>query len=44
VRDINNFNSKIALIKKQAKLEDNLEALNINISQSSNRKLKVRTY
>jgi len=40
VKDINNFNSKITLIKKQAKLEDNLETLNINISQSSERIIK----
>ncbi|ARJ49224.1 iron-containing alcohol dehydrogenase [Candidatus Pelagibacter sp. RS40] len=40
VKDINNFNSKITLIKKQAKLEDNLETLNINISQNSERIIK----
>ena len=40
VKDINNFNSKISFIKKQAKLEDNLENLNINISQSSERIIK----
>ena len=40
VKDINNFNSKIALIKKQAKLEDNLVTLNINISQSCERIIK----
>ena len=40
VKDISNFNSKIALIKKQAKLEDNLVTLNINISQSSERIIK----
>ena len=40
VKDINNFNSKISFIKKQAKLEDNLETLNINISQSSERIIK----
>ena len=33
VKNINNFNDKIWLIKKQAKLEDNLETLNINIKQ-----------
>ena len=31
VQGINDFNSKISLIKKQAKLEDNLQSLNINI-------------
>ena len=35
VQNINDFNSKITLIKKQAKLEDNLKTLNINIKQSS---------
>ena len=35
VPNINDFNSKISLIKKQAKLEDNLIKLNINIQQSS---------
>ena len=35
VQGINDFNSKISLIKKQAKLEDNLQTLNINIKQSS---------
>ena len=35
VQGINNFNSKISLIKKKAKLEDNLQTLNINIKQSS---------
>lgn len=35
VQGINDFNSKISLIKKQAKLEDNLQSLNINIKQSS---------
>ena len=35
VPNINDFNSKISLIKKQAKLEDNLQTLNINIKQSS---------
>ena len=40
VKNINNFNSKISLIKKQAKLEDNLKNLNINISKSSERIIK----
>ncbi len=40
VKNINNFNSKISLIKKQAKLEDNLENLNINISQNSEKIIK----
>jgi alcohol dehydrogenase len=35
VKNINDFNSKILIIKKQAKLEDNLEKLNININKSS---------
>ena len=35
VQGINDFSSKISLIKKQAKLEDNLQTLNINIKQSS---------
>jgi len=35
VKGINDFNSKITLIKQQAKLEDNLETLNIDIKQSS---------
>ena len=35
VQGINDFTSKISLIKKQAKLEDNLQTLNINIKQSS---------
>ena len=35
VHNINNFNSKITLIKKQAKLEDNLKNLNIDIKKSS---------
>ena len=34
VRNINDFNSKIKLIKKQAKLEDNLDLLNINIENN----------
>ena len=40
VNNINNFNAKIGLIKKQAKLEDNLETLNINIKQSSEKIIK----
>ena len=40
VKDINSFNSKISLIKKHAKLEDNLETLNINISRNSERIIK----
>ena len=35
VQSINDFNSKISLIKKQAKLEDNLMKLEINVPQSS---------
>ena len=34
------FNSKITLIKKQAKLEDSLETLNIDIEQSSENIIK----
>ena len=40
VKNINNFNAKIGLIKKQAKLEDNLETLNINIKQGSEKIIK----
>ena len=40
VKDIDNFNNKIGLIKKQAKLEDNLDILNINIKQSSEKIIK----
>ena len=40
VRNINDFNSKITLIKKQAKLEDSLETLNIDIEQSSENIIK----
>ena len=40
VNNINNFNAKIGLIKKQAKLEDNLETLNINIKQGSEKIIK----
>ena len=35
VKNINDFNYKIMLIKKKAKLEDNLIALNIDIKKSS---------
>ena len=40
VTNINDFNSKIKLIKKQAKLEDNLGKLNIDIKQSSEKIIK----
>ena len=40
VGNINDFNSKITLIKKQAKLEDNLETLNIDIKQNSENIIK----
>ena len=40
VPDINSFNSKISLIKKQAKLEDDLAKLNIDIIRSSEDVLK----
>jgi len=40
VPDINSFNSKISLIKKQAKLEDDLTKLNIDIIKSSEDVLK----
>ena len=40
VNNINDFNSKITLIKRQAKLEDNLETLNIDIEQSSENIIK----
>ena len=40
VQNINDFNSKITLIKKQAKLEDNLGTLNIDIKQSSEKIIK----
>ena len=40
VQDINSFNSKISLIKKQAKLEDDLAKLNIDIIRSSEDVLK----
>mgnify|MGYP001181497977 FL=1 len=39
-KNINDFNSKISLIKKQAKLEDNLKKLNINIEENSERIIK----
>ena len=40
VQDINSFNSKISLIKKQAKLEDDLTKFNIDIIKSSEYVLK----
>ena len=40
VPDINNFNSKISLIKKKAKLEDDLTKLKIDILKSSEDVLK----
>jgi alcohol dehydrogenase len=40
VENINDFNSKISFIKKQANLEDNLVKLNINIKQSSEKIIK----
>jgi len=40
VKNINDFNSKITLIKQQAKLEDNLDILNIDIKQSSEKIIK----
>ena len=40
VPDIYNFNSKITLIKEQAKLEDDLKKLNINIQKSSDNIIK----
>ena len=40
VENINNFNSKISLIKEQAKLEDNLKKLNINVEKSSEKIIK----
>ena len=40
VKNINDFNSKISLIKKQAKLEDDLIKLNINIKKNSENILK----
>ena len=40
VKNINNFSSKIISIKKQAKLEDDLQKLNIDIKQSSEEIIK----
>ena len=40
VKNINDFNSKIILIKKKAQLEDNLEVLDINIKKSSEKIIK----
>ncbi len=40
VKNINDFNTKISSIKKQAKLEDNLKKLNINIEESSEQIIK----
>ena len=40
VPNINDFNSKISLIKKQANLEDDLTKLNIDINQSSENIIK----
>ena len=40
VMDINSFNSKISLIKKQANLEDDLTTFNIDIIKSSEDVLK----
>jgi len=40
VKNINDFSSKITLIKKQAKLEDNLNILDINIEHSSEKIIK----
>ena len=40
VKNINDFNSKISIIKKKALLEDNLKILNININQSSEQIIK----
>ena len=40
VGNINDFNSKITLIKKQAKLEDDLKTLNIDIEPSSENIIK----
>ena len=40
VGNIDDFNSKISFIKKQADLEDNLVKLNINIKQSSEKIIK----
>ena len=40
VENINDFNSKISLIKKKAKLEDNLKILNINIEENAEKIIK----
>ncbi len=40
VSDINNFNSKISLIKKETNLEDNLNLLNIDVNKNSENILK----
>ena len=40
VKNINDFNSKITLIKKKALLEDNLETLNINIKKNLEKIIK----
>ena len=40
VRNINDFSNKITLIKRQASLIDNLETLNIDIKQSSEKIIK----
>ena len=40
VKNIKGFNAKISLIKKQAKLEDSLAKLNINIEESSDKIIK----
>jgi len=40
VKNIDDFNSKITLLKKQAELEDNLGILNINIKQNSDKIIK----
>ena len=40
VKDINGLCSEIKLIKQKAKLEDNLDTLNINIKQSSEKIIK----
>ena len=34
LKNINDFNSKISIIKKQAKLDDNLKNLNINLKKN----------
>ena len=40
VKNINSFNAKISLIKKQAKLEDDLSLLNIDIKKNSEKIIK----